>query len=277
MSLRRAASDRATNELAGVQHQWLPLVSAHQHRNILSRWSSPCRNRAFRSQRWRLVAWTFRQKHMMSCMMVATVGIVSIGATWVVVTCLTILRTRRWSVVETRRSEQQRLWSALHNHVAPRGGFAAHMASSSDLWMSLLAMSSAIVRKVGFAFNDCNTTELVLPFQHRSHVTLLAQHWQHAEHGHCISWGTRACRMTWRCSAVGTLTTVRRRRRASFNREITILFSLEHPHLVRRCEWFEAKDHLWIALELWHGGELYALLAECMHESHATLNAHFGW
>jgi len=51
-------------------------------------------------------------------------------------------------------------------------------------------------------------------------------------------------------------------RRASFERERSILARLEHPHLVRMYECFEDKGHLWIVLELCRGGELYEAIAE---------------
>jgi len=51
-------------------------------------------------------------------------------------------------------------------------------------------------------------------------------------------------------------------RRASFERERSILCRLEHPHLVRMYECFEDKGNLWIVLELCRGGELYECIAE---------------
>lgn len=51
-------------------------------------------------------------------------------------------------------------------------------------------------------------------------------------------------------------------RRASFERERSILCRLEHPHLVKMYECFEDKTHLWIVLELCRGGELYECIAD---------------
>mmetsp|Transcript_45093 Transcript_45093/g.134762 ORF Transcript_45093/g.134762 Transcript_45093/m.134762 type:complete len:714 (-) Transcript_45093:155-2296(-) len=51
-------------------------------------------------------------------------------------------------------------------------------------------------------------------------------------------------------------------RRASFERERSILARLEHPHLVRMYECFEDKASLTIVLELCRGGELYNCVAE---------------
>mmetsp|Transcript_25842 Transcript_25842/g.74449 ORF Transcript_25842/g.74449 Transcript_25842/m.74449 type:complete len:761 (+) Transcript_25842:53-2335(+) len=51
-------------------------------------------------------------------------------------------------------------------------------------------------------------------------------------------------------------------RRASFERERSILSGLEHPHIVKMFECFDESDRLWIVLELCRGGEVYECIAD---------------
>lgn len=51
-------------------------------------------------------------------------------------------------------------------------------------------------------------------------------------------------------------------RRASFERERSILSALEHPHIVKLFECFEEQDRLWIVMELCRGGEVYECIAD---------------
>lgn len=65
-------------------------------------------------------------------------------------------------------------------------------------------------------------------------------------------------------------------RRASFERERSILARLEHPHLVKMYECFEDKDHLWIVLELCRGGELYERIADRVRTGSSGLDEDLG-
>eukprot|EP00434_Breviolum_minutum_P014305 symbB.v1.2.012613.t1/scaffold874.1/size155782/7 len=58
-----------------------------------------------------------------------------------------------------------------------------------------------------------------------------------------------------------------KRKLASFFGECAMLAHLDHPHIVRMHESFQSTCELHLVLEMCHGGELYALLADGLDES----------
>eukprot|EP00929_Paragymnodinium_shiwhaense_P026183 TRINITY_DN15618_c0_g1_i1.p1 TRINITY_DN15618_c0_g1~~TRINITY_DN15618_c0_g1_i1.p1 ORF type:complete len:852 (-),score=176.82 TRINITY_DN15618_c0_g1_i1:269-2824(-) len=59
-------------------------------------------------------------------------------------------------------------------------------------------------------------------------------------------------------------------RRASFERERSILAQLEHPHIVRMFECFEEASALYIVMEVCKGGELYVRIVQKARDSRGS-------
>ncbi|CAK0899247.1 unnamed protein product, partial [Prorocentrum cordatum] len=64
--------------------------------------------------------------------------------------------------------------------------------------------------------------------------------------------------------------------KASFERERQMLAQLEHPHIVKMFECFEDRDHLFIVMEVCHGGELYEYVADRVTRGHSAVGLEQG-